>query len=126
MDTVDTVVQDLRYAARTLTKQRGFTAIAIVCLALGIGVNTVIFSCLNAILLRPFPYADPNALVVVTEGPTQAGQRGGSALSYPDYVDLAASTRSFVSMGAYASRTLRLRDGVIERDECNQRLARVH
>jgi len=110
---MDTVVQDLRYAARTLTKQRGFTAIAIVCLALGIGVNTVIFSCLNAILLRPFPYAEPNALVVVTEGLPRQGQTGGTALSYPDFVDYAAATKSFVSMGAYASRTFTL-TGMVE------------
>ena len=110
---MDTVVQDLRYAARTLTKQRGFTAIAIVCLALGIGVNTVIFSCLNAILLRPFPYAEPNALVVVTEGLLRQGQTGGTALSYPDFVDYAAATKSFVSMGAYASRTFTL-TGMVE------------
>lgn len=105
---MDTVVQDLRYAARTLTKQRGFTFIAVLCLALGIGVNTVIFSCLNAILLRPFPYAAPNALVVVTEGLAREARRSGGALSYPDYVDYAASARSFTSMGAYASRTFTL------------------
>ena len=102
---MDTVAQDLRYAFRTLIKQRGFTLVSVMCLALGIGVNTVIFSCLNAILLRPFPYADPGALVVLTEGGAADGRRGGSALSYPDYVDYAASTRSFTSIGAYASRT---------------------
>jgi putative ABC transport system permease protein len=101
---MDSIAQDLRYAIRTLVKQRGFTAVAVVCLALGIGVNTVIFSCLNAILLRPFPYADPSALVVVREGLAQDGRTGG-ALSYPDYVDLAATAKSFTSMSAYASRT---------------------
>ena len=102
---MDTVAQDIRYAVRTLIKQRGFTLVSVLCLALGIGVNTVIFSCLNAILLRPFPYADPGALVVLTEGGARDGRRGGSALSYPDYVDYAASTRGFATMGAYASRT---------------------
>jgi putative ABC transport system permease protein len=105
---MDTVIQDLRYAVRTLAKQQGVTAVAIICLALGIGVNTVIFSCLNAILLRPFPYADPNALVVITEDLAREARRSGGALSYPDYVDYAASTKSFVSMGAYASRTFTL------------------
>jgi len=102
---MEAVVQDLRYAFRTLANQRGFTGIAILCLALGIGVNTVIFSCLNAILLRPFPYADPDALVVVSEGQAQQGRRSGGALSYPDYVDYAASAKSFASMGASASRS---------------------
>jgi ABC-type antimicrobial peptide transport system permease subunit len=62
---MDTVAQDLRYAVRTLMKQRGFTLVSVLCLTLGIGVNTVIFSCLNAILLRPFPYADPRVFVAM-------------------------------------------------------------
>jgi hypothetical protein len=66
---MDTVFQDVRYAVRTLVKQRGFTFVAVVCLGLGIGVNTVIFSVVNAILLRPFPYADPGALVAIGEAP---------------------------------------------------------
>jgi len=105
---MDTIAQDVRYAVRTLLKQRGFTLVSVLCLALGIGVNTVIFSCLNAILLRPFPYTHPGALVVLTEGAGRESPRGGSALSYPDYVDYAASARSFTSVGAYASRTFTL------------------
>ena len=102
---MESFLQDIRYAVRALGKQRGFTGIAVLCLALGIGVNTVIFSCLNAILLRPFPYADPDALVVISEGETQQAQRTSGALSYPDYVDYAASAKSFASMGASASRS---------------------
>ena len=104
---METVAQDIRYAVRTLAKQRGFTVVAVLCLALGIGVNTVIFSCLNAILLRPFPYADPNALIFLTEGQSRDGGRG-AALSYPDFVDYAASTKTIASLGAYASRTFTL------------------
>ncbi len=105
---MDTVAQDIRYAVRTLAKQRSFTLVSVLCLALGIGVNTVIFSCLNAILLRPFPYADPGALVVLTEGQGPEARRNGGALSYPDYVDFATGARSFTSVGAYASRTFTL------------------
>ncbi|HUQ80201.1 MAG TPA: ABC transporter permease [Gemmatimonadaceae bacterium] len=110
---MESLLQDVRYAVRTLLKQRGFSAVAVVCLALGIGVNTVIFSCLNAILLRPFPYADPGALVVFSEGQAKEARRTGGALSYPDYVDYAASAKSFTSAGAYASRTFTL-TGVAE------------
>jgi putative ABC transport system permease protein len=99
---METLLQDFRFALRTLARQRGFTAIAVVCLALGIGVNTVIFSVLNAMLLRPFPYRDPGQLVFVSESPSRDARAFG-AFSYPNYLDYAARQRSFSSFGVYGN-----------------------
>jgi hypothetical protein len=63
---METLVHDLRYAARTLARPPGFAAIAILTLAIGIGANTAIYSVVNATLLRPLPYRDPDRLMRVS------------------------------------------------------------
>ena len=97
--------QDLRYALRTLIRWPGFTAVVVLTLALGIGANAAIFSVVNAVLLRPLPYADPARLVFVFGTPTDGDSaKVGSASSYPDYVDFRTRARSFSQLAAASVR----------------------
>src|SRR5215510_4482995 len=84
---MDTLFTDLRYAARGLRKNPGFAAVAIVTLALGIGACTAIFSVVNAVLLRPLPYADAQRLVIVW-GELRARHVNDWPFSPPDLQDL--------------------------------------
>jgi len=90
---------DLRYAFRTLAKSPGFTLIAILSLALGIGANTATFSFVDAILLRPLPVPDSSRVLEVDS--TAPGTRLGS-MSYPDYADLRDQTRTLSSLVCYS------------------------
>jgi macrolide transport system ATP-binding/permease protein len=90
---------DLRYAFRTLAKSPGFTLIAILSLALGIGANTATFSFVDAMLLRPLPVPDSSRILEV--GSTAPGTRLGN-MSYPDYTDLRDQTRTLSSLACYS------------------------
>ena len=97
--------QDLRYALRTLVRWPGFTAVVVLTLALGIGANAAIFSVVNAVLLRPLPYAAPDRLVVVLGAPTDGDSaKVGASSSYPDFADFRARGRSFSQLAAYSVR----------------------
>ena len=92
-------VQDVRYALRMLRRQRGVTVVAVLTLALGIGANTAIFSAVNAILLRPLPYEDPDRLMTVWEQRQLEGVND-NVVSPADFVDWAKLNASFEAMAA--------------------------
>ncbi|MGH9711698.1 MAG: ABC transporter permease [Candidatus Acidiferrales bacterium] len=96
------LLQDIRYGFRMLAKNAGFTAIAILTLALGIGANTAIFSVVNAELLRPLPFHDPSRLVRIWGTSTRTHSKSNS-ISYPDYADWRAQNQVFERIGAYTS-----------------------
>ncbi|HEU4509153.1 MAG TPA: ABC transporter permease [Pyrinomonadaceae bacterium] len=99
---MDSIIKDIRYGIRSLLKRPGFTAIAVLTLALGIGANTAIFSAVNATLMRPLPVRDPDRLLFVFNGPA------GNVFSYPDYTAYRDHNTVFDGMLAFGGITASL------------------
>jgi putative ABC transport system permease protein len=105
---VETFAQDVRFALRLMRRTPGFTAVALLTLALGIGGNTVMFSVANSVLLRPLPYRDPDRLLHV-QTVTTAG--GTWATSPPDFYEYRAHTRTFEHLAAFYTVPINLTGG---------------
>ena len=107
------LLQDIRYAWRSLTGSRAFTAVAVGCLALGIGINVTIFSVVDGVLLRPFPYRDAQEIVVLNGANERLGITR-SGISYPDLRDLREQATTLSAVAAFTGRSLTISDGTSE------------
>ncbi len=102
---LESLFQDVRYSTRLLRKSPAFTTIAILTLALGIGANSALFSAVNAVLLNPLPYPDPNSLTVLF---TRASDGGFGSISYPNFLDWRRENRSFSAIAAFREENFNL------------------
>jgi putative ABC transport system permease protein len=103
---LEAVIQDVRFGLRLLRKNPGFTAVAVITLALGIGANTAIFSVINAVLLKPLPFEQPDRLVKVYHTPPQTSFPGipTFSVSPANFLDWRTQSRAFEGMAAYGFR----------------------
>src|SRR5215210_4508704 len=104
------LLQDLRYGFRMLLKHPGFTIVAVLAIALGIGANTTIFSCVNALLLNPFSFANQDRLMMVWERMPDAGIWHGS-VAPGNFADWRDQSTTFEGMAAFSQRAFNLTDG---------------
>jgi putative ABC transport system permease protein len=95
---VNSLIQDLRYGARVLRKNPGFTAVVVITLGLGIGANAAIFTVMNSVLLNPLPYPEPERLVLMWE---RTPKLSNMMVSYPDYLDWKQQNQSFEDIAVY-------------------------
>ena len=102
------LLQDIRYAVRSLWNSKGFATVAILCLGFGIGLNATIFSVIDGVLLKPYPYTDPDRILVVGEQNQRTDSQSG--LSYLDMRDWKEANSVFTTIAAVAGRSLTISD----------------
>lgn len=113
---MEAALRDFRYAIRVLRRNRGFTLAAVITLALGIGANTAIFTVVNAVLLRPLPFAGPDRLAVVwLDNQRENIQR--DVTSFPAFTDWRTRSRTFEEMAAFSGARFNLTSGEGEPEE---------
>lgn len=115
---MQTLIEDLRYAIRMLRKNRDFTAVALLTLALGIGANTAVFSIVNGVLLNSLPFPDADKLVVLFESKPNFTE---GSISYPNFLDWKRDNRSFTSIAAYRPDSFSL-TGTGESEQVNGKM----
>jgi putative ABC transport system permease protein len=106
---MDTLLQDLRYSIRMLFRNAGYSIVAVMTLALGIGATSAVFSVVNAVLLRPLSYESPDRLVYIYENRLE----NEGNLSVPDYIDYRDQSQAFEQMAAFWSEDLNLSSGAV-------------
>jgi putative ABC transport system permease protein len=106
------VFQDVRYAVRALWHSKAFATVAILCLGFGIGLNTTIFSIIDGVLLKPYPYSDPDRILVLGEKNQRTGDESG--LSYLDMRDWKEATTAFATIAASLGSAMTISDGGAE------------
>jgi predicted permease len=104
---MEALIQDIRYGLRVLKQNPGFTAVAILTLALGIGANTAIFSVVDAVLVRPLPYPEPQRMFMVCQTRPEMGATK-NGVSFPNYLDWTRATTSFEALVALRATTFAL------------------
>ena len=107
---MSTLLKDVRYALRMLWKQPGFTAVAVVAIALGVGANTTMFSTNDALLLRPFAFAEPERVFLVWERNQQSGFTRGS-VAPANFYDLRAQVKTLTDLSAYRDASFNMSEG---------------
>jgi len=104
---MQTLLQDIRYGIRMLVKNPGFTAVAVLTLALGIGANTAIFTVVNSVLLRPLPFPEPERIFAVHQAMPEKGIPKSGA-SYPNFLDWSRQNQSFEHLAAMRDTNMAL------------------
>ena len=97
------LLQDVRFGLRMLAKDRGFTAVVIVTLALGIGVNTTVFTLVNAVLFRGLPFDQPDRIMSLSSN-NLSKKQNRMGVSYPDFADWRAHSKKFQGLAAYSTQ----------------------